>query len=124
MTAFSLAQRTYGQTTAPTRTARGAEYDVLVRITRQLISAARKGRGGFSDLCRAIHDNRQMWTILAGDVADRDNALPDDLRARIFYLAEFTHAHSSKVLRREANVAPLVEINSAVMRGLRTEGGS
>lgn len=124
MTAHSLAQRAYGQTAAPTRTARGTEYEVMARITHRLIAAAKQGRKGFSQLCQAIHDNRQMWTILASDVADSRNPLPEELRARIFYLAEFTHDHSSRVLRREATVAALVEINSAVMRGLRKDGGA
>lgn len=123
MTAHTLAQRAYGEAAAPTRTARGTEYDVMARVTHRLISCARKGRKGFADLSQAIHDNRQLWTILAADVADTDNPLPEELRARIFYLAEFTQAHSRKVLRREATVAPLIEVNSAVMRGLRMERG-
>ena len=124
MTAHSLAQRAYGQAAAPTRTARGTEYEVMARITHRLISSAKQGRKGFTQLCHAIHDNRRMWTIMATDVADNANPLPQELRARIFYLAEFTQEHSSKVLRREATVAPLIEINSAVMRGLRQEGGA
>ncbi|WP_407493729.1 flagellar biosynthesis regulator FlaF [Pseudooceanicola sp. MF1-13] len=123
MTAHSLAQRAYGQAAAPTRTARGTEYEVMAKITHRLIASAKQGRKGFNQLCHAIHDNRRLWTILATDVADKANPLPQELRARIFYLAEFTQEHSSKVLRREATVAPLVEINSAVMRGLRKEGG-
>jgi flagellar protein FlaF len=119
-----LAQRAYGEAAAPTRTPRGTEYDVLARVTHRLISSARKGRKGFAELSRAIHDNRQLWTILAADVADAGNPLPPELRARIFFLAEFTQAHSRKVLRREAPVAPLIEINSAVMRGLRMDGGT
>jgi flagellar protein FlaF len=124
VTAHSLAQRAYGQAAAPTRTARGTEYEVMARVTHRLIASAKQGRQGFNQLCHAIHDNRRMWTILATDVADKANPLPRELRARIFYLAEFTQEHSSKVLRREATVAPLVEINSAVMRGLRKEGGA
>jgi len=123
VTAHSLAQRAYGQATAPTRTARGTEYEVLARITHRLIAAARKGNAGFSELCRAIHDNRQLWTLLAADVVDDNNTLTDELRAQIFYLAEFTQTHSRKVLQRKGSVAALVEINSAIMRGLRKEGG-
>ena len=61
---------------------------------------------------------------MAVDVANKDNELPEALRAQIFYLAEFTQLHSRKVLRREATVAPLVEINSSVMRGLRMSEGA
>ena len=46
-------------------------------------------------------------------------ALPDDLRARIFYLAEFTDQHTRKVLNGRDTAGPLIEINTAIMRGLR-----
>ena len=55
-------------------------------------------------------------------MAGAENELPQDLRARIFYLAEFTQAHSRKVLSEGASVDALVEINASVMRGLRQEG--
>ena len=53
------------------------------------------------------------------DVAEPTNLLPQPLRAQIFYLAEFTMHHSAKVLKGDASVAPLIDINTAVMRGLR-----
>ncbi len=118
MTARMLAERGYqGQTTA-TRTPRGIEYEAFARITRGLAVAARKGRSGFNELALAVHENRRLWTILAADVAGTDNALPQDLRARIFYLAEFVDHHSSKVLAKQASVAALIDINAAIMRGL------
>jgi flagellar protein FlaF len=55
---------------------------------------------------------------MAVDVADKDNSLPSSLRAQIFYLAEFTELHSSKVINEDANVDVLIEINTAVLRGL------
>ena len=72
-------------------------------------------------LVTAIHENRRLWTILAGDVADDGNTLPEQLRAQIFYLAEFTGQHSAKVLSGKAGVEILIEINMAVMRGLRQQ---
>jgi len=41
------------------------------------------------------------------------------LRAQLVYLGEFTRAHTQKVLRGEADPAPLIDINSAIIRGLR-----
>ena len=55
---------------------------------------------------------------MAIDVADNENALPQELRAQLFYLAEFTEHHSRRVLRREADVTALIDINTAVLRGL------
>ncbi len=119
MTQIAQQHWAYSDTAAPVRTGRGLEYDVLARITRRISEADR--RGHFPDLVAALHDNSRLWTVFATQVADRDNGLPRDLRARIFYLARFTHHHTPKVLSGAASVAPLVEINTAVMRGLRGE---
>lgn len=119
MNAIRQAQNAYGQTNAPTRTLRGTEYDAIARITRRLKSAASAVPLNMVDLAGAIVDNRSLWTLFAAEVADKDNTLPKELRARIFYLAEFTNDHSRKVLNREASADALIEINTAVMRGLR-----
>jgi flagellar protein FlaF len=107
-------------TSAPIRPPRTVEYDAFARVTERLSSDL----GGFAALVPALADNRRLWTLLAADVADSDNSLPGPLRARIFYLAEFTQAHTRKVLRGLATPAALVEINLAVMRGLRAEGNA
>ena len=119
MNAKFLAEQGYGNQAATTRTARGIEYEAFAKITHRMNKAARKGKIGFPELAGALHDNRKLWTILAVDVADESNGLPDELRARIFYLSEFTQTHTRKVLKEEASVAPLIEINAAIMRGLR-----
>lgn len=83
-----------------------------------------QGDGGFNALVRALHDNRALWTALAADVAIGTNGLPRSLRAQIFYLAEFTVHHSRRVLAGEAGADVLVDINTAVMRGLRHGAGA
>ncbi|WP_121061447.1 flagellar biosynthesis regulator FlaF [Chachezhania antarctica] len=119
MNAQNLAQNGYSKAATQTRTPRGIEYEALARITHRLRQAEARGPEGFSELAAALHDNRRLWDIFAVDVAESSNPLPPDLRARIFYLAEFTQAHSSKVLAREASIIPLLDINTAIMRGLR-----
>jgi flagellar protein FlaF len=123
MNAVEMARTAYAPTAAPIRTGRAIEYDVFARTTHRLKAAAAAGPARFPELAAALHDNRRLWTVLAGDVADADNDLPRDLRARIFYLAEFTVAHSRKVLDGEATADALVEINTAIMRGLRAQIG-
>ena len=122
MNSQRLAQRAYQSAATPLRTPRGQEYDAFARVTHRLTAAARDGRQGFAALAEAVHDNRRLWTTLAGAVADPDNILAEELRARIFWLAEFTDSHSRKVLRGEAEAGPLIDINTAVMRGLGSEG--
>lgn len=114
-----LAHDLYKTSPAQTGAPRSLEYDAIARITRQLRDASRKGPNGFSKLVEAVHMNRRLWTLFATNVADKDNALPDNLRAQLFYLAEFSQVHSAKVLSGDANVRPLLEINMAVLRGLR-----
>lgn len=113
------AQRAYSQTAGSIRTPRSVEYEAFARITHRLKSAA--DSGNMSGLASAIHLNRKLWTLLARDVADADNGLPADLRARIFYLAEFTNEHSRKILRKGASALPLIDLNTAIMRGLQQQ---
>lgn len=115
MNALAKAQSAYRSTVQPTRTNRGIEYDVFARLTHRLKDAA--AGGSAKDLISAVHDNRRLWTLLAADIAGEGNALPQELRARILYLSEFTRTYSSRVLNG-ASVDPLIDVNTAVMRGL------
>lgn len=124
MNSRMMAQQAYSNVRTTTRTTRGIEYELFGRITHRLRAAAEKGKSDFPALVEALHNNRQMWTMLAIDVANNENGLPKDLRARIFYLAEFTQDYSSKVLSQKISVAPLIEVNAAVMRGLRAGGAA
>ncbi|MGB3315780.1 MAG: flagellar biosynthesis regulator FlaF [Albidovulum sp.] len=121
MNAQFLAKTAYATAAIPTRTERGTEYEVFARVTHRLKSAARTG-GDFNALVSALHDNRALWNALAADVATKTNGLPQDLRAQIFYLAEFTVHQTRRILAGEADAEVLVDVNMAVMRGLRHEG--
>jgi flagellar protein FlaF len=107
----------------PARTPRDIEYDIFARVTHRLKALPGAAEGRRADLAAALHANRQLWTALAADVASPGNALAPELRARLFYLYEFTERHSRKVLAGEATVEVLIDINTSVMRGLRGEGG-
>lgn len=122
MNALSQAQRAYSAASAPTRTTRGTEYEAVARITTRIRTAGDKGPSGFAALAQALHDNRKLWGIFAIDVADANNPLPKELKAQVLYLAEFTHHHTSKVLARQASIDPLLEVNTAILRGLRGGG--
>lgn len=119
MNAHSLATAAYAST-APLQSAQSTEYRAFAKVTQKLVDRV-KGPRDFPALAAAIAENRRLWTLLAVDVADKDNALPQTLRASIFYLAEFTESHSRQVLKGEADLIPLIEINSAIMKGLRAQ---
>ncbi|WP_240794034.1 flagellar biosynthesis regulator FlaF [Pseudorhodobacter turbinis] len=114
----------YARPDAPSRDARAIEYDLFARMTRRLSAAWAQRKENHAALVRALHDNGTMWRTLAIDVADEGNSLPAPLRAQLFYLYKFTTVHSKNVLDGKASADALVDINTAVMRGLRGNGGS
>ncbi len=115
---LTQAQKGYAQNARTTQTPRSMEYELIARVTHRIKANAEAGPRAFPKLVEALSDNQRLWTALAVDVADDGNALPPDLRARIFYLAEFVQQHTSKVLMKKARIGPLLEINAAILRGL------
>lgn len=114
----------YAQREAPTRSLRSVEYDLLALVTQRLRTAWANRGTDFPALVRAIADNTQLWSTLAADVALPGNSLPAALRARLFYLYEFSAKHGRAVLEDKGSVEVLADINMAVMRGLRGDGGA
>jgi flagellar protein FlaF len=123
VTAVAQARKAYDIGNPALRSPRSTEYEAFARVTRALKAAARAQDGVAAMTVSALHDNRRLWTFLAASVADESNNLPDELRARLFYLYEFTLVHTRKVLRQEAVIDPLIDVNAAVMAGLRGPGG-
>lgn len=123
MTILQSACTAYARPEAPARTARNIEYDLLARTTHQLKVSWAQRKADFPGFAAALNDNQRLWSTLAADVAEPDNGLPPQLRAQLFYLYQFTAEYSRKVLDNAASVEVLVDINTAVMRGLRGEGG-
>ena len=123
MNATDQALRAYAPNSANViRTGRSSEIQAFSQITTRL-SDARK-QNNFNALVSALHDNRKLWSLLAVDVADAQNGLSAPLRAQIFYLSEFTALQTGKILRKEADVDALIDINRAVMAGLAGNGGT
>lgn len=122
MNVIEQARQAYSPAQTHLRTDRSTEARLFSQINARLQAAARDLPRKHGSLVEALHDNRQFWTLLAVDVADKNNVLPQSLRAQIFYLAEFTMTHTSKVLRGDATPDALVEINRAMIAGLNGEG--
>ena len=114
----------YAQREAPTRSLRSIEYDLLAQVTQRMRTAWTNRGNDFPGLVRAVTDNTLLWSTLASDVATSGNALPATLRARLFYLYEFTVKHSRSILEEKGSVEVLADINMAVMRGLRGDKGA
>jgi flagellar biosynthesis activator protein FlaF len=114
----------YARPEAPQKTPRAIEYELLARVTQAMSLAWGQRKDNFAALMLAIDDNLRLWATLAADVAEPGNGLPAPLRAQLFYLYEFAMQHSKAVRNGTASVEVLVDINTAVMRGLRGETGA
>ncbi len=117
----SAARAAYARPEAPGRNPRTLEYELLARATKAL-STARADGVSHAQVLAALNENQRLWSTLAADVAEPENGLPQQLRAQLFYLYEFTALHSRAVRDKKASVEVLIDINTAVMRGLRGQG--
>jgi len=102
------------------KSAKDTEIEIILEATRRLKSAHQSRGSDYATFAEAVRSNRKLWTILSTDVAHSENALPADLRARIFYLGEFVQQYSRTVLKDDASVGPLMDVNLAILRGLGT----
>jgi flagellar protein FlaF len=107
-------QRASEQAEGPKQT----EYRLFGVVTRALMDAAAKDESDFKARIQALHWNRRLWTTLAGDCANPDNALPASLRASIISLSIWVDKHTSSVMRKEEQIQPLIDVNRIIMQGL------
>lgn len=107
----------YGQASRALGTPRAIEYQVFSQVTAELQQAQRQG--DFPRLAEALGRNGKLWAALIADLSRSDNALPEALRAQLISLGTFVLRHTRLVLRREAEAQPILDVNLAVMRGLR-----
>ncbi len=124
MNAAIRAYSALGTEPSAVRTDRGTEYEVFLRVTRELKILAKDPNGSFPRLVASLHRNRSLWTLLATEVSSPDNQLPEELRAKIFYLSEFVSHQTSQILSKKSDVQVLIDLNLTVMKGLGEAGGS
>ncbi|WP_299652808.1 flagellar biosynthesis regulator FlaF [uncultured Tateyamaria sp.] len=119
---MSQALKGYAEHAPSTKSDRRSEYEVIAKVTQQLRDRAVDAKKNFPAYADALHANQRLWTALVVDVVDPQNPLPKELKSRIVYLSDFTRHHTRRILREKASVLPLLEINMAVLRGLKQEG--
>lgn len=110
--------QTYQRASVRAENPREAEYRIFAQVTGELIRASGPGPRDIAALGQALDRNRRMWSILAQDCAQPGNALAPALRAQIISLSLWVSRHSSAVMREGEDIAPLIDINRAIMQGL------
>lgn len=119
MNVADRAKEGYRLNAMPIKSNRATEYEAIARISHRLRSAALKKDSNYPEFVEALSANSKLWTTLAMDVAQAENELPQELRARLFWLAEFTAHETGKILKGDGDLSILIEINAAVLHGLR-----
>jgi Flagellar biosynthesis regulator FlaF len=112
--------------TAATRTEnpREMEYRLFGQVTRALMHASTTDPSDIATRIDALDWNRRLWSTLATDCANPDNAMDKSLRAQIISISLFVSRHSSAVMRGEDDFEALIDINRMVMQGLAGPGSS
>ncbi len=126
MTVTALARNAYHQSARSTASPRAVERQLLSRLTTALIVGEKNRNSDYASLVRALGKNLEFWTVIAADVASEGNQLPAELRSQLFYLFEFTKAHTGKIISgdKTADAEPLIEINQNIIRGLQGPEGA
>ena len=123
MNALIHSKTGYSRTDATLRPMRSIEYEAFARATQKLSATWKARKTNFPALVQALSDNLNLWSTLAVDVASPGNALPAPLRAQLFYLYEFTDLHTRRIQDGSGGIDVLIDVNTAIMRGLRGDGG-
>lgn len=110
--------------TAATRaeSPREAEYRLFGQVTRALMHASTVDVSDIATRIDALDWNRRLWSTLATDCSNPDNAMDMPLRAQIISISLFVGRHSSAVMRGEEDFETLIDINKMVMQGLAGPG--
>ena len=103
---------------------RDIEQRVFQQANGRLMAVRDNPDAPMVELAEAIYYNSRVWTTLAVDVFSDCNTLPDDLRGQLASLALFAQKTGRAVLRKEATVDVLIDLNKAIISGLNGDGGA
>lgn len=94
------------------------EISIFTRINNALRHCMAHPDTPATEFTATIQKNTDIWIFFAKEVAHPDHAYPVELRYRILKLAEFAIDHGMKVLSQNAEIDPLIDINSSMINGL------
>ena len=113
-----MSLQAYKTAAARAESPREMEYRLFGQVTRALVHASTVDRNDVQTRIDALDWNRRLWSALATDCSDPDNALNKPLRAQIISISLFVNRHSSAIMQEGEDFEPLIDINKMVMQGL------
>ena len=120
----AAAHAAYSRPEAPVRNFRALEYDLLARATKAL-TTARSDANGFAKLVAALR-RKPAPVVDLGRRCGRTGKRPSPENCALSF-SIFTNSpqNTARAVRdKGASVEVLIDINTAVMRGLRGQGAA
>lgn len=108
----------YEKSMPATKSKRSLEYDTIAAITSRLKKAGEQP-DNYTAYVEALDSNRRMWGVIATSMLDPQNTYPNSLKSKLYYLFEFTSSYSQNALNEKSSLDVLIDINKAVLRGLK-----
>lgn len=124
MATIAAASNAYHQAKRAIAGPRTIEAGAFERINGDLDRSAKNSERNYPAFIGALSRNASLWTVLASDVIRDENALPKDLKAKIFNLSIFVRKQTQQLMRAgsEPDVRILTEINRNMIAGLQYAG--
>jgi flagellar protein FlaF len=85
-----------------------------------LLDEARNNVDDYDNYASALKFNQLLWTIIQADIVDKENTLPDHLKANILSLSLFVDKQTIKALAdtKAKHLEVLININKNLAEGL------
>ncbi len=85
-----------------------------------LLDEARNKLDDYDNYASALKFNQLLWTIIQADIVDKENKLPDEIKANILSLSLFVDKQTIKALAdtKAKHLDVLININKNLAEGL------
>ncbi|WP_084146330.1 flagellar biosynthesis regulator FlaF [Hyphomonas oceanitis] len=113
-----LAFRAYGEVQQRTAGPKEIELSLFRQITEALEAVAAVETPPLEAWADALYRNQQLWTIVATDLVNPDNTLPEETKRNLVSLSQFVRQCSNRVLAGNDGIADLIDINKSIIAGL------
>lgn len=97
---------------------RNLEIAIFKRITAALKSCKENQTTTVSELTQTVQKNSDIWIFFAKEVAHPDHPYPEKLRRTLMDMAQLSVSHGMRVLSEDADLTPLIEMNTIMIQGL------
>ena len=96
---------------------RAIEYKIFAEITSQL-NGANAEEASPQNKINALFRNSQLWLTLEADLVCPENKMDKELKAGLISLAIWVRRFTTRAMRNNEDLEPLISVNKQIMEGL------